>query len=194
MSACGMQYSDIVFEQTRSRVTDVRQLRPRRRQRRARRDRAALERFPREPARRRTGATSARNIWSRRATNRRSGSSIRRCRSQRFRTAQGRGGAGRGVSHRPRPRLRRARRAERGRVRQLARPHRDPAVEARKAGAQADRAAQAEAVGAAAPPISDPRTCARRRCSAAASLRPAPSSPVRRSSRSRPRRSSSIRG
>jgi hypothetical protein len=47
--------------------------------------------------------------------------------------------------------------------------------------------------GRGAPPISDPKTCARRRCSAAVSLRPAPSSPVRRSSRSRPRPSSSIR-
>ena len=80
MSACGMQYSDIVFEQTRSRVTmsgsfDLDGVN------------TALTRSTPSSTISATICTAprtrrrARNIWSKRATSRRCGSSTRRCRS-----------------------------------------------------------------------------------------------------------------
>ena len=49
LSACGMQYSDIVFEATRSRFTDTSGLRHRGRERGARGDRGGARRLPRRP-------------------------------------------------------------------------------------------------------------------------------------------------
>ena len=192
MSACGMQYSDIVFEQTRSRVTmsgsfDVDGVN------------TALDEIDEELERFRKHLHGAE-----RAQYRKEYFAEARYKSQvweldtplpvkRFRSREGRGGAGRGVPHRARPRLCGARRAERGRVRQLARQDLDPAVEPGEAGRQAGGAPQAEAVGDAAGLFRRRTISARRRCSAAPSSSPATSSRARRSSRSRPRPSWSIR-
>ena len=131
MSACGMQFSDIVFEQTRSRVTlsgsfDIDGVN------------AALNEIDAELERFRKNLHGAA-----RATARKEFFAEARYKSQVWELdtplpvtalplAEGRRQARRGVPRRARPRLRGARRGERGRVRQLARHDLDPARRARR--------------------------------------------------------------
>ena len=193
MSACGMQYSDIVFEQTRSRVTmsgsfDLDGVNTA-----LDRDRCGARAIPREPARRRPGqcpqgisgrgalqvaglgaryAASGRALphaartwrrWSRRFTPSTTASTP--CATSRARSNASTGAAA----------SRSACRSPQGRC----------------ASGVAQR--QAEAVGAARGLFRTRRLAQDAGVPRQSSLRPAPSSPVRRSSRSRPRPSSSIR-
>ena len=148
MSACGMQYSDIVFEQTRSRVTmsgsfDLDGVN------------AALSEIDAALDHFRKNLHGAE-----RATVRKEYLVEARYKSQvweldtplpveRFRTRKDVEALVEAFPRRARSGVCRARRAKRGRVRQLARPDLDPLVEAGKAGAQEDGAQEAEAMDAA---------------------------------------------
>ena len=100
MSACGMQYSDIVFEQTRSRVTmsgsfDLDGVNAALTE-----IDAALDDFRSESARRRERARSRKEYLVEARYKSQVWELDTPLPVERFRTRQGRGGFGRGVSHR----------------------------------------------------------------------------------------------
>ena len=121
------------------------QLRPGWRQQGARRDRREARGVPPQPARRRSGAVpqgvfrrGALQVAGVGARHAPAGEAVSR--------REGRGRHGRGVPHRARPCLRGARRAERSRVRELARQDLDPPDAPAEGGRQARRPPQAQAL------------------------------------------------